>query len=158
MAIPRDKYVTESNVILSQFIATAAGLGMPVALLQKVRKDYTIKYKRGTGLDHVKTFWNDLVLYEPTVQGLRQPGSQWADAVSVQTLYHEATHAVIDIDDVDDNGLFKEAVYLYKQARLTNGRAVDDPERVAHEAAGTYVGHRAASAWQIFQKIERGRV
>ena len=46
MAIPQDKYVTESNVVLSQFIGTAAALGMPVALLQKVRKDYTIKYKR----------------------------------------------------------------------------------------------------------------
>jgi hypothetical protein len=154
MAIPRDKFITESNVVLGNFIATAATLGMPVTILHKVKKDYSIVFKRGSGTDHVKPFWNDLVLYEDTVQGLRQPGSQWASSVSVQTLYHEATHAVIDIDDVDENGLFKEAMFLYKKAKLTNGRTVDDPERVAQEAAGCYVGHRAATAWQIFPKID----
>jgi hypothetical protein len=154
MTIPRDQLVDQSNLILAQFIDAASNLGMPVNLLRRVRSDYTIKFKRGDGDDHVSPFWNDLVLYETTVNGLKQPGSRWADAVSVQTLYHEATHAIVDIDDVDDNGLFKSAVFEYDRAKLVNGKRVDDPDRVAQEAAGCYVGHRAASAWQIFQKIE----
>lgn len=156
MAIPQDKFVVKSKVVLAKFVETAKNLGMPVRLLNKVWDDwsYSIVFKRGRGLDHVSEFWNDLVLYEPTIKGLEQNGSQWADAVSVQTLYHEATHAVMDIDDVDENGLFKSAAFEFKRARLTNGQIVDDPDRVTHEAAGSYVGHRAATAWQIFPKME----
>ena len=58
------------------------------------------------------------MLYETTVNGLQPPGSRWADSASVQTLYHEATHAIIDIDDVDDNGLFKSAVFEFDRAKL----------------------------------------
>ena len=154
MALPRDKFIDQSKIVLAQFIDAAGNLGMPVNVLRRVRSDYTIKFKRGDGDDHTSPFWNDLVLYETTVNGLQQPGGRWADSTSVQTLYHEATHAIIDIDDVDDNGLFKSAVFEFDRAKLKNGNRVDDPDRVAQEAAGCYVGHRAASAWQIFQKIE----
>jgi hypothetical protein len=154
MAFPRDKFVDQSKMALAQFIDTASNLGMPVNLLRRVRSDYTIKFRRGDGVDHIKPFWNDLVLYETTVQGLQPPKSRWADSQSVQTLYHESTHAIIDIDDIDDNGLFKSAAFEFDRAKLINGSRVDDPDRVTQEAAACYVGHRAANAWQIFQKIE----
>lgn len=158
MSLPDDiekviKFIKESRATLAAFIDTAGKLGMPVRMLRKVQDQYTIKFEFGSGTDHVEPFWNNLVLYEDTVQGLKRSGKRPISDISVQTLYHEATHAVIDIDDIDDTYMFDNAMIEFKRAKLTNGKLVSDTERVAQEAAGCYVGHRAATAWGVWQMM-----
>ncbi|NOT83617.1 MAG: hypothetical protein HOP02_02310 [Methylococcaceae bacterium] len=151
-----DNYLQEWNknmATLLRFIEIAEEYGMPVKLLRRVNKNYTIQFMLGTGTDATETFFNNLYLYADTVHGLQHSSKVRASEVSVQTLYHEATHAFIDIVDADETSMFKNAVSEYKNSKLKNGKTVDDPERVAHEAAAGYVGHRASTLWMVGVKI-----
>ena len=76
-----------------------------------------------------------------------------ADQGSVNTLYHEATHAYIDLVDLDDENLWAEAVWIYKRAKLKSGKMVSHPSRVVNEAAAMYVGHRASSMYHVWTQM-----
>jgi hypothetical protein len=105
--------------ILTSFLNAAAKYEMPVKFLWRVINDYDIQFKSGYGTDNVSQFWNEMRLYEGTWTGLRR--STLADSSSVLNLYHEATHAVMDIDDVSDYDWFRDAQLYYSRAKLANG-------------------------------------
>ena len=140
--------------IIQAFIKKADHLGMPVNFLRVVMKKYDIKIKPGYGIDNVQPYLNNLNLYEGTITGLRRNGLVLISVPSVQTFYHEAAHAYVDIVDADRSGTFIHSESHYKGGRLTNNQLVNDPERVTHEAIGSYVGHRAASMFSVFNDIE----
>jgi len=48
------KFFKESKSTLAQFIDVAAKLGMPVGLLHKVQKQYSIIFEAGSGTDNVQ--------------------------------------------------------------------------------------------------------
>jgi hypothetical protein len=91
-------------------------------------------------------------LNDPAFLDKRISGSV-ADSGSVNTLYHEATHAYIDLVDLDDENLWAEAVWIYKRAKLQSGKMVSHPGRVVNEAAAMYVGHRASSMYNVWTKM-----
>jgi hypothetical protein len=95
---------------------------------------------------------NDLVLYKNTWGGLNEPGITGSYG-SVNTLYHEATHAYVDLVDLDDENLWAEAEWIYGRARLQSGKKVSDPNRVVNEAAAMYVGHRAAHMYRVWGQM-----
>jgi hypothetical protein len=72
------------------------------------------------------------------------------------TIYHEATHAYLDLmeDDPRFAPVLQSAEAYYRtQGRLENGGAVTDPAEVVQEAAAGYVGHRVVTWWQAFERL-----
>jgi hypothetical protein len=116
-------------------------------------KDYDFEFEFGRGTDHTRTFLNEMVLYESTWRGLLHNPSKRADVTAVQTLYHEASHAYVDLEDIDDTKMWAEAVSIYKTAKLVNGKTVSDPAEAVEEAVAEYVGHRAAQVWFARDKM-----
>jgi len=130
---------------------------MPTAFLTRLINDYKFDFESGTGTDHVKSGWwhHELVLYEKTWKGLSRP--DFADSISVLNLYHEGTHAYIDLVDYDQTREFGEAMKHYEWAKLTNGDKVwpdVDTERAVQEAAAMYVGNRAATVWKTWARLK----
>jgi hypothetical protein len=139
------------------FISQAASYSMPTAYLTRLVNEYEFDFEDGPGTDHVRDGWllsHKLVLYEPTWRGLTR--SDFADVVSVQTLYHEGTHAYIDLVDYDDSREFGEAMQYYEMSKLADGNYLfeTDTERAVQEAAATYVGHRASTLWKTWWRVK----
>jgi hypothetical protein len=141
-----------SLAILNKFITVASKHGTPVQFLRRVISDYDIKFKSGTGSDNVSQFWNEMRLYRNTVIGLQRP--PLADSGAVLNLYHEATHAVMDLDDAGEESWFKRAEQYYDGAPLSNGDTVSKTEIVVDEVCGTYVGHRAVTVWNAWKRLD----
>ena len=143
----------QKGATLQRFIHMAEVHGMPVKFLRTVMREYTIKYDPGSGTAHTEPFWNNLILDDDTMSGLLDPENVRGSNGSVSTLYHEATHAYIDIVDLDDENLWAEAVWLYKRAKLKSGKKVSEPDGVVNEAAAMYVGHRASSMYRVWRQL-----
>jgi hypothetical protein len=114
--------------------------------------------KFGKGDSRYSPFWHEITLYESTWKGLDVPVSAngipvLASDVSVQTLYHEATHAYIELDDYDQTQEFGEAMKYYNHVKLENGNIVLNTERAVTEAAAEYVGHRASTVWSAWWRM-----
>jgi hypothetical protein len=137
------KLLKEGATTLAQFIDIAEAQGMPVKVLRRVKEGYSLKPWADS--DGSRMTLNRLDLTESTMSGLRQSPISTS---SVGTLYHEATHAFLDLTDDDETSMFENVMSVYKDALLFDGTHVSDPERVAHEAAAEYVGTRAALTWQ----------
>ena len=81
----------------------------------------------------------------------------------IGTLFHEATHAYLDIFQ-NHPGIqphLQAGVEYYTDAPLKNGDLVDDPERVFQEAAASYVGNKAtayAGAYGALQNLMRPEI
>ena len=137
---------------LKKIIVQLERVGMPVKVLKRIVTDYGFKVG---SFEKVET---DLWL-----NNVRIPSSQFAqyeklyvltDADHIRDLYHEATHAWFDIEDMHKTGMYRNALATYKKGtKLEEGAVVDDPERVVEEAAGMYVGHRVQSAIYVLQQI-----
>jgi outer membrane protein OmpA-like peptidoglycan-associated protein len=141
-----------SVAIIVKFIGIARDYGMPVSFFQRVLDEYTFEFKPGSGDEETLTTLNKIVLYEDTVAGLEITPEKSARS-AIQTLYHEATHAYIDLMSIDGTPMFKRAADYYKGARLDNGVTVTKPDVVANEAAAAYVGHRAQAMWGVWEDI-----
>ena len=132
-------------------------LDMPVGLFETI-------------VEHGKTFWgyeidiapfSSISYVNPSLNTLNftkdvydqfwnfEIGGQIGEATAVQTLYHEATHALLDIkaDDKKFKDFIKKGEEHYKNAPLKGTSETGDGHRVFHEAFSSYVGHRAASVY-----------
>jgi hypothetical protein len=141
------------------FITQAQQYSMPTAFLTRLVNEYKFDFETGSGTDHVSyvPWHHELVLYENTWKGLTRP--DFADAGSVLNLYHEGTHAYIDLTDYDESQEFGEAMKYYEWARLKNGTpgyvvADLETERVVQEAAAMYVGNRASTVWRTWWRVK----
>jgi hypothetical protein len=138
------------------FINQAQQYSMPTAFLTRLVNEYDFDFEAGSGDDHVSyVLWHhELVLYESTWKGLSRP--EFADTVSVLTLYHEGTHAFIDLVDYDQSREFGEAMKYYEWAKLQKGDRVwpdVDTEHAVQEAAAMYVGNRASTVWKTWARL-----
>jgi len=140
------------KVKLARFVLAAESYGMPVRFLKKVVSEYDFGIDNDYD-DHANTTLNGVTLTTPTLLGLRHDATHMADEIAVNTLYHEATHAYVDLVDADETDMWAEAVREYWGAKLKNGRVVDDPDRVAQEAAAEYVACRASTVWTAFRTV-----
>ncbi len=141
------------KVKLARFVLVAETYGMPVRFLKKVVLEYDFGIDDDANSDHTNTTLNGMTLSTPTLLGLRHDATRMADEIAVNTLYHEATHAYVDLVDADETDLWAEAVREYQGAKLKNGKVVDDADRVAQEAAAEYVGWRASGAWTALRMM-----
>jgi hypothetical protein len=139
------------------FIGQAVQYSMPTAFLTRLVNEYDFDFESGTGTDHVHYGWwhHELVLYEQTWKGLTRP--DFADLASVLNLYHEGTHAYIDLVDYDETQEFGRAMQYYERAKLKNGDILwteDDTEEAVQEAAAMYVGNRASTVWKTWGRLK----
>jgi hypothetical protein len=141
------------KVKLARFILEAEQYGMPVRFLKQVVREYDFGIDQDAGSDVTNTTLNGMTLSTSTIMGLQHHSTSMADEVAVNTLYHESTHAYVDLVDADETSMWADSVQEYEGAKLKNGKIVDDPDRVIQEAAAEYVGWRASSVWSVLRMM-----
>jgi hypothetical protein len=137
-------------------------LGLPVQMLRDVRRSgYEIS--GGASEDHVSPWFNKLSLRDETWEQLRtfDLGSDIFVIGSVGTLYHEATHAWMDLNSrrADVTALRELSRIYYSDSPLVDFRDkqvgyADDPNRIFEEAAAAYVDHRMEVWLRTFKVLE----
>jgi hypothetical protein len=139
------------------FIKAAERHDLPVGFLRYVsQSSYT--YSTSDSSSYVLPTFNHMVLEEGAVESganLALP-LPMGESSAVQTIYHETTHAWLDLkeNDPEVSALMKHGETYYRSAPLLRGAAkADDPSRLFHEAMGSYVGHRAGSYWAALEGL-----
>jgi hypothetical protein len=159
LAKPRDV----SNDYVA-FINRVMACGMPVGFLLQVRVAGT------------KVYWDPLVdkseteeyLFPFTEQIHFRP--EIADYLSsdidptrgkgstreIGTIYHERTHAYLDIKQNDPKvaEIIRNGTAYYKDAPMSDGSTSRDPARLFNEAVATYVQHRIVNWFDRFLLLE----
>ena len=141
---------------LANIIVQLQKNGMPVQFLRYVDKHMETEFGDS---DEVSWFlgWKTLKLSPSTIRPLKKisPSLPLDEGVPIQTLYHEATHAYFLLRKKDQSvkTLMASGKQYYDGAPLKRGETADDPWQLFHEAAATYVGHRATSWWSTFTMI-----
>ena len=145
------------TVLVNQFINQVESYGMPVKFLRFVATKYTFGETSGTA--NTNTWLNNMDLKDSDVDSLKagfRPGGTQGEASTVQTIYHEGTHAYLDLRDGEKK--FKDFIQdgesYYKDAPLEGGKTAKDPSRILTEAAAGYVGDRAAAWYGTYDFIE----
>ena len=171
---------------LADFIRYAEKVGMPVKILKFLNEHYKVGSTKQdlsyTNVDSNTVHYSEGVrdTIASAVIGLESDGSITLEKNAINELYHEASHAYIDVKRGPAGGegilgtIFNDYAYLekrlesqyvkkifdgaqryYKGAPLGNSlpALVDDEERVAVEAIGMYVGHRAAWLWTALDTL-----
>ncbi len=132
----------------TDFIAAATDLGMPTGFLQEIGADYTIVMG---DKDAILPRIDMLILRRDTLGAVDElsPDLPFGERSAIYTLYHEATHAWLDLhaDASPVAGVIADGEAHYTDAPLTDGRATSDAHRLFQEAAGDYVGSRMAHWW-----------
>jgi hypothetical protein len=139
-----------------QFITEATKVGMPTRFLSRVLDKYRFISSSDSGKHETSRFWEEITLDRSMWADLQRPGLMGKfDAVS--TLYHEATHAYIDLEGYGETQEFEEAMEYYNMAELADGNHIwnkDMRVRAVEEAAADYVGHRAKTLWRAWTRLE----
>lgn len=148
--------------IIEQSVARLEQYSMPVGYLKKVLHEYSFGYTRG--VDHVNPLFNTFNLQPSTLDNLKAikiggTAIVVGESSSIQTLYHEAVHAYLDLKSETPivARLVREGSDYYHNAPLLGGEIASNGYRLFHEAIASYVGHRAATWYGTFDDIERYR-
>jgi len=135
-------------------IHNAEKYGLPVKLLRRVSRDYSIGFGDSSV---VNATLNTMTLEEEDLSSASQMSPTWPIDVSsgLRTIYEEATHAYLDIisDEPRFSRFIEKGEQHYKGALTTKSKVTTDPMRVFQEAAGGYVGHRVFSWWLTFELL-----
>lgn len=151
---------------ISQLITFGGRIGMPVRFLRYVLQNYDFVVE-DDDRDETNILLNEVQLMTGTADGLRgierfEPASD-----TIDTIYHESTHAYFDLrgeaSDEPIAGLLSRAARHYRGADLSPPEqtpdlpvtdvAPGDIPRLVDEAAGEYVGHRARIWWHARQLL-----
>lgn len=151
MATNRDS-LTKGNDALE-------AIGMPVRMLRYVTKNYTLWQTSGSA--HVKHRLNVLSLKAAQYEELAAlaPGGSTNEGTTVQTYYHESTHAYVDLmveaKDADMIALVAHGEAYYRDAPMKDPDlpVATDPYRLFQEAIASYVGHRAATWYGAHESL-----
>jgi len=138
----------------NDFIRNAEIYGLPVRFLRRVGRDYGISFGRSS---RVCLTLNMMTLEEADLQSASQIALTYpfGGTSAIRTIYEEATHAYLDMvsNEPRFSRFIAEGVRHYQDARTTGGEITTDPWQVFQEAAGIYVGHRAAIWWSTFESL-----
>ena len=153
---------TRVERVYRKFIREMQSHGLPVRFLRKVERDVPIDL--GTSIDAYRD--NQLFLTDETLTEVEEMelGNATGGSRAIQTIYHEATHAYLDL--MKDHPRFRRFMARgerhYEGAPLAGGEVADDPWRVFQEAAASYVGHRVSAWWLAYDtlaiRIQRHRL
>jgi hypothetical protein len=144
--------------------------GMPVRYLRSVSKASSIEWNEDSSSRITQSRWQD---YKDTSTvhfsssdtiGMPRKGELYAlpSPKSIDSLYHEFTHAYIVNNDMDERTykFWRDAVKHYSLAslkkyggRVTTGGLWDQTEQATLEAIAMYVGSRAGATWTVINKM-----
>jgi hypothetical protein len=149
-----------SDYSLQPFINAVKTYGMPVEYLRVVESRARRKAAGTDGIDHYSPTFTTLAFTPQTIDGLNVSGapSDLPTVLEVQTVYHEATHAFLYLTAAENPSLksfLKAEESRFKGAPLEDGTKGDDTERLLQEAAGEYVGNRAATYWSALWNLTK---
>jgi hypothetical protein len=146
-----------SDYSLRGFIAAAEKFGLPVKALRFVEDNARLVSSDSRDSEDYRPFRQRLRLSRDTLSALSALAPEFpSEAVEVQIVYHESTHAYLDIKSKDDGDLQRAMVkwaIQYDDAPLEDGSKGDDPTRLVTEAAAEYVGHRASTYWSALESM-----
>ena len=142
------------------FIANAEFYGLPVGMLKVVGAKYSFNGTANAGPlsgQHANTWTNSMYLDNSTYVSLADLDVElpMGEATSLQTAYHESTHAFFDLkeNEAPFRKFIEDGVKYYEKAPMTGGGVSRDPERVFQEAVASYVGGRVATWWLAFEML-----
>jgi len=138
---------------------TLERFGLPVRFLRYVLPKYDFAVGSSDQVFHIldsmeltSDTLDDLNAINPLGKAIRGGGG-------IATLYEEFTHAYFDLKSDEKDGevlqLLREAEGYYRGAPMTDGSQCSDPARVTQEAAGEFVGRRAAAYWFAYANLAR---
>ena len=142
----------------NRFVQQADGYGMPARFLRLVATKYTFDETSGD-VSYANTWLNTMNFDKADLASLKsgfRPGGTLGEASTIQTIYHESTHAYLDLKENERKfkEFIREGIAYYRGAPLQGGGVADDPDRVFQEAAASYVGHRGATWYSTYDLIE----
>jgi hypothetical protein len=144
----------------NRFVEQVDSYEMPARFLRVVAKKYT--FGETSGISYTNTWLNTMDINESQLASLKsgfRPGGTLGESTMILTLYHESTHAYLDLKENEQK--FKEFIRdgtaYYRLAPLQGGGTADDPDRIFQEAAASYVAHRAATWYGAYDEIESYR-
>lgn len=148
----KDKYKT--------IIRNAEHHKLPTNFLREVSSSYTFGSLSQEN-DYVKPYLNYMNLTQDTLHdalsgsGEEIPREPVNGAAGIGTIYHESTHAYLDLmeDDPEFENFIERGEAYYKDAPLRDGTFANDPERVFQEAAASYVGTRVSNWWSAYEML-----
>ncbi len=142
---------------LVKFVAEAERHDLPVKFLKYLLHS-SYSYSSAGASSFVLPTFNHMVLEKNVIEGVTplSLAAPLGEMTAIQTIYHEATHAWLDLqeDNPEVAALMKDGIKHYKGAPLMRGaKKADDPERIFHEAMGSYVGHRPSRYWGTLESL-----
>jgi hypothetical protein len=138
--------------MFTRIIGNAEYYGLPVGFLRAVGKQYDLKIIKENEIQYTTTTWiHNIHLHRSDFDSLldMNAGKPVGGGPQISTLYHESTHAYLDMKkaDAEFKRFIDDGLAYYKDAPLRDGSTGTDPERLLTEAAATYVGHRTSTWW-----------
>ena len=130
---------------------------MPVRFLRFVASRYTFR-QTYRGVDATNEWVNRIDFSIDNVRrwsrGFR-PGGVLGETTSIQTLFHEFTHAYLDLKENDPNvsRILAHARRHYRNAPMRNGRVTENLDRLVTEAFAGYVGNKASVFYDAFELL-----
>lgn len=132
-------------------------VGMPVDFLRTVARDYDIDETARDGA-YVSPVFDTLYLEASEWRSLGRHlalgdgGNEWA---AVQTLYHESTHAWLDLkrDEAAVAALRAHGEAHYADAPMRGGDTASDPARLFQEGMAMYVAGQALAYYRALDRI-----
>ncbi len=153
------KMMKDISTKIPPIINLAEKYNLPVEYLRYVVANYGRFYtlEKSEGTSYTDTIFDEIHLEPGLVESLNNldPSDFMPESDSLQTLYHEMTHAYIDLRENEwaTKELIASAETYYEGAKLQNGEEVGRTYQVVQEAAGAYVGHRVATYWNALQGL-----
>ena len=158
-----DKRETLFRNRVRHLIQVGGPAGLPVRFLEYVMRKYGLQLdsrKKDFATDYDN---NKLLLSHPLGARIGKAAfdGDLTEARAIGILYHEATHAYMDLKleeaDPEVKRLVNAAKQYYRGGSLVGGRRVTDPERVADEAICEYVHRRVYNWWIVRDLLEAGK-
>jgi hypothetical protein len=143
------------KAMFSGFLANANYYGMPTKFLAAVGKGYdltVIAEKESEAFDRAR---KQMELHRSTYDLLVGMNADlpFGEAGAIDNVYHEATHAYLELKREKFKKLIADGEKYYTDAPMKGGGTSKDPARVFQEAAASYVGRRAAAWWAAFEVL-----
>src|SRR5262245_30742393 len=122
----------------NRLVQQLEGYQMPVRFLRLVGAKYS--FGETSGISNRNTWLNTMDPDKADVDMLKggfRPGGTLDEASLIQTIYHESTHAYLDLKENEQkfSSFIKDGIAHYRGAPLRGGGSATDPDRIFQEAA-----------------------
>jgi hypothetical protein len=155
LELSRDPF--EDNDRFLKLVRQIGSFGLPIKFLPPLARGFGIYMNSRENM--TVPFLRSINLEASTSEELEKylsPQGKVGESIALMNLYHECTHAFLMNLGRDEQlaKVVRRGISYYKNAPMDKGRrTASDPERVFHEAAASYVGHRVQVYWSALESL-----